>query len=297
MRVFTRQEEELNLAHCGGTCNNSGNCAMITDFGFKRAGTAFVNQKCVLCCRKEVTNKFNHLMLCGKSEGVKSAIYNPYMVCNTDYPSNVFVDADDRNAFRGITGPFVRYNINDYQKVGPEQLKQTLPTMDCLNWYDVLLDLRRSNFLKSAKDNPWFLSACSTKKCRQDILTIVGQYKSIGMTNVVYDLNEQRTKCSKCLGNVRYKHADQTLPMTLLEYKDVFYTKCLFCDIIIRYNKLQTAQACDTCCVSLQEKAFEQTKVCERCGVPVTVNRRGGVKMNDPKTGKIVYYCKSHKIK
>lgn len=297
MRVYTRQEEELNLAHSGGTCQNSQECATVTDFGFKRAGTAFVDQKCVLCCRKEVTNKFNHLMLCGKSEGVNSSIYNPYMVCDTDYPTNVFVDTEDRNAFRGITGPFVRYNINDYKVVGPDQLKQTIPTVGRLNWYSVLLDLRRSTFLKSAICDPWFLASCSNPKCRQDILTIVGQHKSIGMTNVVYDLNKKRTKCAKCMGDVLYTHVDPTLKMTLLEYNDVVYTKCLFCDIIIWYNKLHTAQACETCTTTLSEKAFEQTKVCERCGVSVTVNRRGGVKMNDPKTGKTVYYCKSHKIK
>jgi hypothetical protein len=296
MRVFTRQEEERNISQCGGTCANMHECAMIKDFGFKTRGTAFVNEKCVLCCRKEVTNRFYHLLLCAKSEGIFTEIYNPYMVCDTDYPPNVFIDYEDPNTFRGITGPFVRYDVKDYRKVSTNCLIQTFPETKVSNWYAILINLSSSNFIKSSA-NPWFIASCPNDNCKLDILTIVGQYKSIGINNAVYDLETKCTKCNKCGSRVLYTYADQSLRMTLLQHNDCFYTKCIYCDVIIRYNKLRTAQLCEHCYTSMQERGYQKTKVCERCGVAVSLNRRGGTKYMDKGSGKTLYFCKSHKQK
>lgn len=282
--LIERSEEEGALLHADNTCARGKGCVSPT----VNAGTAFAGPLCIMCLRMEVTERFNRLY----DEGVhvdNPPPINPYVNVGGDYPDEYLLDITDPGVYKGVSGPFVRYDPSHYVRVGENGVRQNIPvTPPGSNWFSRLIDVGQS---VAVPDPRWFIVACPNGNCSRDIFTLIDQQSATGVDHVVYNLDSGRVECVDC------HHPTETIysggPCNMVLHRGKHYSRCVFCLNILPLNLLASPQVCGTCTKENQVRAMELNRTCSHCGVVVNVGRRKGGKCVPGADGP-KYLCKQH---
>ena len=283
--IISRETEEIALNSANGTCINGEVCVSPTAI----PGTALVDGKCVLCCRYETTQKFNDLFDFGVRNTSNETNINPYTNITNEYHENVLLDKTDIHIYKRISGPFIRYDKNDYTLVDDVKVVQNFERPKTINWVKTLIDIERSTDPVPSK---WFIAHCTTQKCKKKLFSIVDQQSATGMIDTVYNLGTNSLQCSYCKNDVEYIYSNEM--SNLVQYNKEDYTKCSFCNTLIKFNVLQSPRTCTTCLNGLVKRAQDAKKVCLYCNVHVNTSRRGGNKSIKQSDGTVIYLCKVH---
>ena len=285
--MITRKYEELLLAKADGSCVNGKQCISPTI----KPGTAVKNiGKCVLCCRFEATKLFDNLYDVACSDITENVFVNPYNNIDGDYDVKYYLDALDKHVYKGVSGPFIRYNSKHYKTIDNKKgIEQLIPNSEQLNWLVHIIDMNRSSFQQY--NEKWYMIVCQNSKCRENVLSILDQQNSVGLNNTVFNLGEKKLLCGLCKSQTT---RIDSKPNGLIEWKSNHYTKCAFCSTNILFNSMRFPQACSHCTSQFIKKAQDSLKICCYCNIPVNVNRRNGGKMITTENGTTKYYCKIH---
>lgn len=283
--IVSREMEDLALAHANGTCQNGDSCISPTSV----PGTAFVQGKCVMCCRYETTKHFNDMFDYGTTNLIEKGTLNPYTNISNEYPESSLLDKTDIHVFKCIDGPFVLFNENDYTLVDEFKVTQKIAKPNCINWFETLIDIEKSSLPAKKK---WVFAYCKSSKCKKNFFSIVDQQSATGMTDTVYNLETDTLQCSTCKIDVEYIYSNDYT--NFVTYNEEDYTKCSFCDTIVKFDVRKSPSACSGCVNMLSKRAQDAKKVCLYCNIHVNTSRRGGNKCITQSDGTVIYLCKLH---
>lgn len=278
MKVLSREEEELSLRVCNGTCIEKRKCKCITDLNTKSAGTRLPGlTRCVLCCRADDSKR------------------NEYVNIEGDYVIDDREHTHRQNSF----GLFIEYNPNDYTRVA-RGLVQTLPqpTGGELNWLKNVFIFEMRN--EVSQQSPWEIIVCNNKACKLDVLSFIDKQYSRGSKNIRMDLKDGISRCEKC--KVEITRLVATNKEQVIHRNKQVYSTCLRCECVTIYNPSHTFQRCKVCDKNIKDEALSNRVVCFLCHRPLTQNRRSALisykltNDNDDSTEE-VFLCKQHNIK
>lgn len=285
MILISRETEEIALSRANGTCANRDKCVSPTVI----PGTAIANGKCVLCCRYETTKTFNDLFDFGVEAHTNCEAINPYTNITNDYRKEVLLDITDKHSYKCISGPFVKYNEDDYTLIDDLKVVQNFKPVKTIHWINTLINIEKQVL---PINKGWSIAYCKTTKCKKKVFSIIDQQSATGMTDTVYNLNTGTIQCSSCKVDINVIHSNDKTG--LVTYNEEDYTKCSFCNTIVKFDVFSAPPTCTSCLNSMVKRAQDAKKVCLYCNIHVNTSRRGGNKSVVQPDGSVIYLCKVH---
>ena len=294
--LVSRKIEEDHLRVCDGTCANGRSCACVTDLSMASPGSAlslFRLSKCVLCYRKEVSDKYDgeHTPDRGK--------FNPYVNIDYEYEESVLLGCENRvdRMYYGVTGPFVRYSAGDYRVVdgGIVQLLEVPP--DVSDWLSSIFTLK----LGESKKPSWNVCHCSNVRCKSSTLSFKDRFRAIGISGTYLSLSDESVRCDKCDEPVSYSQCDPDSGLVCFGGYKQYLTRCVFCSTLVDFRSWKSIQACRHCHKSNQESFSISNVKCAKCNCLINNTRRKNVqevkvRKSDSAAVRAVYFCKQHRL-